>query len=78
MVLSMIENARASESVDEVVSEAPATVDVSFLDEAKCDFVVCLEGNCSVSDDIIAAKRALVIRHDGVAHLLERKEEKTE
>ena len=74
----MIENARASESVDEVISEAPATVDVDFLDEANCDFVICLEGKCSVSDDIISAKRALIIRNDGVAHLLEKKEEKTE
>lgn len=73
-----VENARASESVEEVVSDVPAKVDLEFLDGMGCDFVVCLEGTCPAAEDVIAAQRCLVIRQDGVAHVLEAKGEKKE
>ena len=75
---TMIENARASESVDEVVSDVPSKVDLEFLDGIGCDFVVCLEGKCTAAEDVIAAQRCLVVRQDGVAHVLDTKGEKTE
>lgn len=75
----MVLNACANESVHTVIAKAPSTITTSFLDKTGADFIVCLAGNSSfVSEDVIDAKRCLVIGDDGCARPLQPKEESKE
>jgi hypothetical protein len=69
-------NACAISCVTRVISEAPAKADVMFLEEQKINFVVNnpSHGN-NVTDEVIAAKRVLLIGEDCIAKPVEPKAE---
>lgn len=72
----LVLNACASTSVDNVIAEAPAKIDLLFLDKQSIDYVVMSAGQVNfVTDEVIAAKRCLCIGDDGIARLIKPKEE---
>lgn len=70
----MVLNACAVSVVDEVIAEAPEEVDLSFMEEYGIDFVLSMaRASGGVADDVIAAKKCLVLGTDGTARPAERK-----
>ena len=68
---SMVRNACAMASVDEVLTCAPTKVDLLFLEKHQIDFCVVASGQTKfVTGDVIANQRALLIGDDGVARPL--------
>ena len=64
----MVLNACASGSVDQVVAEAPDTIDLMYLEKLGIDFVIASAGQAKfVTDEILASKRCLTIGEDGIA-----------
>jgi len=69
----MVLNACACSSVDEVICEAPAKVDLMFLEKQGIDFVVCSSSAAAkdvVTDEVINANCCLAIGEDSVARLI--------
>jgi phosphatidylglycerophosphate synthase len=63
--------------VDEVVAEAPPKADLMYLEKRGIDYVVSLpsQGKLTVTDEVVAGDRCLVIGDDGVARPLKLKTE---
>jgi phosphatidylglycerophosphate synthase/glycerol-3-phosphate cytidylyltransferase-like family protein len=77
----MIQLAKACESVDSVLLNAPqGKLTSKYLDQLGVDYVVCGVGQSTgvVSTELIAAKRCLIIVDDKTAKPLESKDVKTE
>ena len=72
----MILNARATACVDEVVAEAPAKVDVKFLEEFDIDYVLSMASQPSFfTDEVLNTDCCLVIGDDGFLRPLKAKTE---
>lgn len=76
----MVLNAHSSESVDSVITYAPAKLSLSYLNQQSIDFVVLGPGQSvdSVSTEVASSKRCLVIGSDDTARPLDAKEIKLE
>jgi hypothetical protein len=79
----LILNACACSSVDEVIAEAPAKVDLMFLETHGIDYVIAFSsvGESSikfVTDEVSHANRCLVLGEDNVARPWKPKEESKE
>jgi glycerol-3-phosphate cytidylyltransferase-like family protein len=73
-VTDMVLNACASSSVDEIITEAPAKVDLMFLEKQGIDYVILPATTTTsaaasnyVTDEVMNAQCVLSIGTDGVA-----------
>lgn len=74
----MAANACSTTCVDEVIADAPAKVDLMFLEKQQVDYVVFAadhQKGTLVTDEVIAAGVCIVIGDDNVARPLLPKEE---
>ena len=73
--MGKIFNACACSCVDEVIAEAPAKLDLMFLEKQKIDFVVSTAVETQfVTDEVVNAGRCLTIGEDGVVRLFKLKD----
>jgi phosphatidylglycerophosphate synthase len=71
---STLLNVSASDSVDYVMRNSPKKVSLQFLDAIGADFMVCLPSHTSmITEEVVVAKRCLVIGNDFVVHPMESK-----
>lgn len=64
--MDMVMNACASNTVDEVVVEAPTKADLLFIEQQGIDFVVLTPGQTNVvTDEVINAERVLMLGEHG-------------
>lgn len=64
--MDMVMNACASNTVDEVVVEAPTKCDLLFVEKQGVDFVVLVPGQKNVvTDEVVNANRVLILAEDG-------------
>ena len=64
--MDMVMNACASNTVDEVIVEAPTKVDLLFIEKQGIDFVITSPGqNNVVTDEVINANRVLIMGEHG-------------
>lgn len=64
--MDMVMNACASNTVDEVVVEAPTKADLLFIEKKGIDFVIVTPGQTSlVTDEVIGAERVLILGEHG-------------
>ena len=70
----MVLNACCVEKVDAVVTAAPEKITLSFMKMYGIDFVVCKAGQTLVSNEVLSARKCLIISEDGAyANVLESK-----
>jgi glycerol-3-phosphate cytidylyltransferase-like family protein len=75
----MVLNACACSCVDEVIVEAPAKVDLMFLEKQGIDYIISVAGEAKfVTEEVLNADRCLAIGEDGIARPMKAKEEKKE